>query len=70
MRSPSSKSGSSWAMTASTAGPALTMIITLRGRFRLATNSSIVSKPWICLPAASPAMNSSIVAMVRLNTET
>ena len=56
-------------MTASTALPALTMISTLRGRARLATNSSSVRAATSFLPGCAP-MNSSVTEVVRLKTAT
>jgi hypothetical protein len=68
--SPSSSSGTSSSMTASVAAPALTMMITLRGRSSDATNSSVVtdgtkvpSSPW-------SAISESVFACERLCTAT
>ena len=60
MMSPSSIASTSWAITASVAAPAWTMITALRGRWSDATNSSIVSAGM-----KSPSWpNSSITARV------
>ena len=57
-------------MTASTAAPALTMIIALRGRHSDETNSSIVFDGTMRLPAARSAANFSVTAVVRLKIPT
>ncbi len=51
--SPGDSSGSRCSMNSSTAGPALTISITLRGAARLATSSSSVWQPTKCLPLAA-----------------
>ena len=53
-------------MRSSTAGPALTIIITLRGLARLATRSWSEWQPTNFLPFARPAMKSSTLLVVRL----
>ena len=57
-------------MRSSTAGPALTIIITLRGFARFFTRSSSEWQPTNFLPFARPAMNSSTFSVVRLKTAT
>ena len=56
-------------MTASTAAPAFTISITLRGRERLPTNSAKVCAPNIRLPGCA-ATNSRVTSVLRLNTLT
>ena len=67
--SPGSSSGSSCSITASTAAPALTISITLRGRARLATNSANVAAPNSRLPGCAET-KASVTAALRLNTLT
>jgi len=63
--SPSSSSGSSCSITASTAAPACTISWILRGRFRLATKPARVSKPCSRLPVCC-ATKSCVTLAVRL----
>ena len=67
--SPASSRGSSCSITASTAAPALTISITLRGRARLATNSGRVRAPNSRLPGCA-ATKPSVTSVLRLNTLT
>ena len=69
MMSPASMNGKSDSITASTAAPALTMIMTLRGRASEATKSPKVCAPVRRLPTWA-ARNSSVTVAVRLNTLT
>ncbi len=55
--SPSSSSGVSSSITASTAGPALTMAMIVRGRSSAWTNSSVVPVPVIGPSEPCSAMN-------------
>ena len=64
-----SSSGSSCSMTESTAAPALTMSMILRGLARLATNAARVSAPHSRLPGWA-ATNSRVTPTLRLNTLT
>ena len=57
-------------MKSSTACPAFTSIITRRGRFSLATMSSIEVAPMTCVPFASRSRNSVTLDTVRLNATT
>ena len=57
--SPGSSSGTSSSMTSSTGGPALTMIMILRGRFSAATSSCGEWVPTIFFPLARPSTNAS-----------
>ena len=57
-------------MKSSTALPALTMIMTLRGRFRRDTNSSTEWAPRMFFPFARPFTKSSTLEVVRLKTAT
>ena len=50
------------------AGPALTIIMILRGAWRASTSSSSEWQPTNFLPLARPAMNSSTLLVVRLKT--
>jgi hypothetical protein len=68
MVSPSSRSGTSCSITASTGGPALTMIMIVRGRSSAATNSSFDVVPVIGPSEPCSAMKVSVRAMVRLCT--
>ena len=70
MMSPGESSGISCSISSSTAGPALTIIITLRGLARFLTSSSSEWQPTNFLPLARPSMNSSTTLVVRLNTAT
>src|SRR5215212_10745945 len=66
--SPSSSSGASSSITASTAGPALTMVMIVRGRSSACTNSSV--EPLEVIGPSDPcsAMNCSVLDAVRLCT--
>jgi hypothetical protein len=64
--SPLESSGMSWSMSTSTAAPALTMSITLRGAASTLTSSSSEWQPANFLPAARPFMKSSTTLVVRL----
>src|SRR5215207_1388321 len=66
--SPSSSSGASSSITASTAGPALTMVMIVRGRSSACTNSSVVPVPVIGPSEPCSAMNCSVLDAVRLCT--
>src|SRR3954451_150659 len=66
--SPSSSSGASSSITASTAGPALTMVMIVRGRSSDWTNSSVVPVPVIGPSEPCSAMNCSVLDAVRLCT--
>src|SRR6478735_6407435 len=66
--SPSSSSGASSSITASTAGPALTMVMIVRGRSSACTNSSVVPVPVIGPSEPCSAMNWSVLDCVRLCT--
>ena len=66
--SPSSSSGASSSITASTAGPALTMVMIVRGRSSAWTNSSVVPVPVIGPSEPWSAMNCSVLDCVRLCT--
>jgi len=68
--SPGSSSGISFSMNSSTAGPALTISMTLRGRASASTSSSSEWQPTNRLPFARPSMKSSTLLTVRLNTAT
>ncbi len=57
-------------MKSSTAFPALTMIMTLRGRFRRDANSSTERAPRMFLPLARPLTKSSTLETVRLKAAT
>ena len=57
-------------MKSSTAFPALTMIMTLRGRFRRDTNSSTERAPRMFFPLARPFTKSSTLEIVRLKAAT
>ena len=57
-------------MKSSTALPALTMIMTLRGRFRRDTNSSTEWAPTMFFPFARPFTKSSTFEVVRLKAAT
>ena len=70
MRSPGSNNGSSASITASTAAPACTNTIALRGRFSALTNSSSVRAPTTFLPCPRSLTNASVREVVRLNTAT
>ena len=66
--SPSSSSGASSSITASTAGPALTMVMIVRGRSSAWTNSSVVPVPVIGPSEPCSDMNCSVLDAVRLCT--
>ena len=66
--SPSSSSGVNSSITASTGPPALTMMMTLRGRSSAATNSSTLPVPVIAPSSPNSRTNSSVLAGVRLWT--
>src|SRR3954470_3460981 len=66
--SPSSSSGASSSITASTAGPALTMVMIVRGRSSACTNSCVVPVPVIGPSEPCSAMNCSVLDAVRLCT--
>src|SRR3954453_14017031 len=66
--SPSSSSGESSSIPASTAGPALTMAMIVRGRSSDWTNSSVVPVPVIGPSEPCSAMNCSVLDAVRLCT--
>ena len=70
MTSPRSRWGNNCSITASTAVPALTMIMIFRGFARLETNSSIDRVGKICFPDARFAANFSVTSVVRLKIET
>ena len=57
-------------ITSSTGGPALTMIMILRGGLSAATSSSTECVPTIFFPLARPSTNASTLEVVRLNTAT
>src|SRR3954469_7981599 len=64
--SPSSSSGTSSSMTASVAGPALTMIMMRRGRASAATNSSVVTVRTKSPSVPCAASRASVRSWVRL----
>ena len=64
--SPGSQWGSNCWMIASTAGPALTNIISFRGRLTDLTKSSIECVPTKFFPLARPSINASTFSVVRL----
>src|SRR3954454_18383903 len=66
--SPSSSSGASSSITASTAGPAFTMVMIVRGRSSACTNSSVVPLDVIGPSEPCSAMNCSVLDAVRLCT--
>src|SRR5215203_982231 len=66
--SPSSSSGASSSITASTAGPALTIVMIVRGRSSACTNSSVVPVPVSGPSEPCSAMNWSVLDAVRLCT--
>ena len=68
--SPGWRSGTSSSITSSTAAPALTMIMILRGGFKAATSSSTECVPTIFFPLARPSTNASTFDVVRLKTAT
>ena len=68
--SPGESSGSNCSMKSSTAGPAFTMSITLRGVLRLATSSFKEWQPTKRFPFPRPLTKSSTLPTVRLNTAT
>ncbi len=68
--SPGSSSGSSCAIRSSTALPAFTIIMTLRGRFSALTRSSSECVPTIFFPFARPFTKSSTFEVVRLKHAT
>src|SRR5215203_5517156 len=68
MVSPSSSSGASSSITASTAGPALTMAMIVRGRSSAWTNCAVVPVPVIGPSEPCSAMNCSVLDAVRLCT--
>ncbi len=67
--SPFSSNGNRCSMSSSTALPALTSMMILRGFFSEETNSSTVCAPKNFLPWPRPLMKSSTLEVVRLNTE-
>ena len=66
MMSPWSSKGTSCSMMASTAPPAFTMSMILRGGFNTAISSSMVRVPITLVPRAGPSRNSVVRAVVRL----
>ncbi len=68
MTSPGDSRGIKCSISSSTAGPALTISMILRGWAMALTKSSSEWQPTNFLPLARPAMSSSTTLVVRLNT--
>ena len=70
MTSPLDRSGINWSITWSTGLPALTISMTLRGTFKLATSSLMSVVPPNCLPCPRPFKKLSTVSCFREETIT